>query len=111
MCSYALGVAIGDLESVVAELQLAVARLTVRDAQLVARDERIVELERLLEESRRSGKRQAAPFRKGDLVAEPKTPGRKRGGLHAYRCDRPKNQRLRLRHSRCACSARARPRV
>ena len=69
-----------------AELQVAVARLTealaVRDAQLVAGDVRIVELERLLEESRRSGKRQAAPFRKGDPVAEPKTPGRKRGGLH-----------------------------
>ena len=70
----------------VAELQVAVARLTealaVRDARIVERDARIVELERLLEESRRSGKRQAAPFRKGDPVAEPKTAGRKKGKLH-----------------------------
>ena len=80
VCSYALGVAIGDLESVVAELQAAVARLT---ETLADRESRIVELERLLEESRRSGKRQAAPFRKGDPVAEPKTPGRKRGGCMA----------------------------
>ena len=86
MCSYDRGVAIGDLESVVAELQVAVARLTealaVRDARIVERDARIVELERLLEESRRSGKRQAAPFRKGDPVAEPKTAGRKKGQAH-----------------------------
>lgn len=76
----------------VAELQVAVARLTealaVRDASIVARDARIVELERLLEESRRSGKRQAAPFRKGDPIAEPKTPGRKRGGLHGRHAHR-----------------------
>ena len=75
-----------------AELQVAVARLTealaVRDASIVARDARIVELERLLEESRRSGKRQAAPFRKGDPVADPKTPGRKRGGLHGRHAHR-----------------------
>ena len=73
MCSYAVGVAIGDLESVVAELQLTVAGLT---EALADREARIVELERLLEESRRSGKRQAAPFRKGDPVSHPKTPGR-----------------------------------
>ena len=85
VCSYALGVAIGDLESVVAELQAAVARLT---ETLADRESRIVELERLLEQSRRSGKRQAAPFRKGDPVAEPKTPGRKRGGLHGRHAHR-----------------------
>ena len=79
VCSYADAVAIGGLESVVAELQAAVVRLTETVAD---REARIVELERLLEESRRSGKRQAAPFRKGDPVVDPKTPGRKRGGLH-----------------------------
>ncbi len=43
---------------------------------------RIVELVRLLEESRRSGKRQAAPFSKGEPKADPKTPGRKSGAAH-----------------------------
>lgn len=85
MCSYDWSVASGDLESVVAELQVAVARLT---ETLADRESRIVELERLLEESRRSGKRQAAPFRKSDPVAEPKTPGRKRGGLHGRHAHR-----------------------
>lgn len=55
---------------------------------LAARDARIVELEKLLEESRRSGKRQAAPFSKGEPSDEPKRPGRKRGrghGRHGHR--------------------------
>lgn len=55
---------------------------------LAARDARIVELEKLLEESRRSGKRQAAPFSKGEPTDEPKRPGRKRGrghGRHGHR--------------------------
>ena len=43
---------------------------------------RIAELEKLLEESRRSGKRQAAPFSKGKSSTEPKTPGRKSGDRH-----------------------------
>lgn len=49
---------------------------------------RVAELEKLLEESRRSGKRQAAPFSKGEPAAEPKTPGRKSGkrhGRHGHR--------------------------
>ena len=50
MCSYARGVAIGNLESVVAELQLTVVRLT---EALADREARIVELERLVEQSRR----------------------------------------------------------
>jgi transposase len=39
-------------------------------------------LEKLLEDSRRSGKRQAAPFSKGEPSAEPKRPGRKTGKAH-----------------------------
>ena len=60
-------------------LQASVDRLT---GMLTARDARIVELERLLEESRRSGKRQAAPFRKSDPNPEPKPSGRKPGAAH-----------------------------
>ena len=56
--------------------------------QLAARDARIAELERLLEESRRGGKRQAAPFSKGEPSQSPARPGRKRGkghGRHGHR--------------------------
>ncbi|MHB1534615.1 MAG: IS66 family transposase [Acidimicrobiales bacterium] len=47
-----------------------------------ARDARIAELEKLLEDSRRSGKRQAAPFSKGQPKDEPARPGRKPGDAH-----------------------------
>lgn len=63
----------------VASLEAHIADLTTR---LGERDARIAELERLLEEARRSGKRQAAPFSKGDPKQEPKRPGRKSGDAH-----------------------------
>jgi transposase len=63
----------------VARLDAMVARLS---EALAERDARIVELERLLEESRRAGKRQAAPFRKGEPVDDPKRSGRRSGGMH-----------------------------
>ncbi len=82
-------VRIAELES---RVEWLVEQLAVRDAriaeaaewveQIAVRDARIADLERLLEESRRSGKRQAAPFAKGEPAAEPKRPGRKRGGAH-----------------------------
>lgn len=50
--------------------------------QIAVRDARIVELEKLLEASRRSGKRQAAPFSKGEPTESPARPGRKRGDAH-----------------------------
>jgi len=67
------------LESVVARLERA---LVERDEMVAERDQRIAELEKLLEESRRSGKRQAAPFRHGEPSDEPKRPGRKSGEAH-----------------------------
>lgn len=74
------------LEGLVARLEATVAELS---AARVADQERIAglsarnaELERLLAESRRSGKRQAAPFSKGSPKLEPKRPGRKSGGDH-----------------------------
>lgn len=70
---------VADLRRVVARLEAKVAELNV---SLAARDARIAELEKLLEESRRSGKRQAAPFAKGDVADEPARPGRKRGEAH-----------------------------
>lgn len=58
-------------------------RRTVRGLQ-----EQVQVLSAALEEARRAGKRQAAPFRKGKMVAKPKKAGRKRGedhGPHAHR--------------------------
>lgn len=74
-----------ELEAKLARLEAVVTDLA---AQVAVRDGRIVELERLLDESRRSGKRQAAPFSKGDPGEEPARPGRKRGedhGRHNHR--------------------------
>lgn len=69
----------GGLRERVAALEALVAELTARLAQ---RDARVSELERLLAEARRSGKRQAAPFSKGDPEEAPKRPGRKSGEAH-----------------------------
>jgi len=55
---------------------------------LAARDSLIAELQRLLEESRRAGKRQAAPFSKGEPSDSRARPGRKKGkghGRHGHR--------------------------
>jgi transposase len=70
-------------------------RLSVLEAQiaglvavLAERDARITELEKLLSDSRRGGKRQAAPFSKGNPTDTPKPVGRKSGkqhGRHAHR--------------------------
>ncbi len=57
---------------------------------------RIAELERLLEEVRRSAKRQSAPFSKGKATDEAKTPGRKKGkahGRHGHRAAPPEPDR------------------
>lgn len=72
-------VRIAELEGRVAHLDALVVDLV---EQVAVRDARIGDLERLLEESRRSGKRQAAPFAKGAPKPEPKRPGRKRGQAH-----------------------------
>lgn len=75
-----------DAEVRIAELEARVVHLDALVVDLVeqvaVRDGRIADLERLLEESRRSGKRQAAPFAKGEPTPEPKRPGRKRGDRH-----------------------------
>ena len=76
---------IAELEATVARLEALVADLV---AQVTARDARIAELEKLLEESRRGGKRQAAPFSKGEPSESPARPGRRRGeghGRHGHR--------------------------
>ncbi|HMK97075.1 MAG TPA: transposase, partial [Acidimicrobiales bacterium] len=70
----------------IASLRQAVERLSElvanKDARIAEGEARIAELERLLSESRRSGKRQAAPFSKGDPEEEPAKPGRRSGQAH-----------------------------
>ena len=65
------------------------AKITVLTTALATRDARIAELERLLEESRRSGKRQSAPFSKGARKDDPAKPGRKKGDAHGRHGHRP----------------------
>jgi transposase len=57
--------------------------------RLEEQDKRIRRLEALLEETRRGGKRQAAPFSKGPPKAAPKRPGRKPGEAHGPSHFRP----------------------
>ena len=81
------------LEARVAERVTALAerdlRLAEADLRLAESHVRIAELEKLLSESRRGGKRQAAPFSKGDPIEDPKRPGRKTGKAHGRHGHRP----------------------
>jgi len=64
--------------------------LADRDARLAEQDDRLRKLEELVERLQRRGKRQAAPFSKGNPVLKPQTPGRKSGtahGRHGHRVD------------------------
>lgn len=64
-------------------------RIVRLERLLAEKDRRIAELERLLEQSRRGGKRQAAPFSKGTVNASPKRPGRKPGARYGRQSTRP----------------------
>lgn len=73
----------------IAELEAQVAHLETR---LTAQERRIAELDKLLEQRARDGKRQAAPFSKGEPKPDPKPPGRKPGadyGKPAFRAAPP----------------------
>ena len=68
--------------------------------QLGRQQQVIDRLTKALEESRRAGKRQAAPFRKKPKPGERKKPGRKGGasyGRHARRCP-PREEEIRERY-------------
>lgn len=73
-------------EAVIAELR---AGLAERDARIDALSAQVSQLGKLLDEARRAGKRQAAPFSKGDPKPEPATPGRKSGKAYGKRAARP----------------------
>lgn len=62
--------------------------------KLTAAQAEIVELRTKLELAQRAGKRQAAPFSKGDPKANPKTPGRKKGEAYGQRGERPRPEKV-----------------
>jgi transposase len=76
------------LAAVEERLAAAEREIAVKDQVIITQLDRIGRLEALLEDARRGGKRQSAPFSKGDPQARPKRPGRKRGeghGRHGHR--------------------------
>lgn len=58
--------------------------------QLQKQEQRIAELTKILEEQRRRGKRQAAPFSKGPPKSDPQRPGRKPAKRYGKRACRPR---------------------
>jgi transposase len=67
------------------------AALRRRVAELETQVQRLT---RLLEEQRRAGKRQAAPFSKGKPKKEPKKPGRKPGADYGTKAHRPAPEQI-----------------
>ena len=63
-------------------------RVEEQERQIAHLKRRIVDLEKLVEELRRRGKRQAAPFSKGDPSENPKSPGRKAGDQYGQQATR-----------------------
>lgn len=82
---------IAALREEMAALRDEVVRLRSRVATLEGEN---AELRRLLGEERRKGKRQAAPFSKGDPKADPKKPGRKSGHEYGSQSRRPVPDRI-----------------
>jgi transposase len=62
--------------------------------KLAEQARQIEKLEKLVEELRRRGKRQAAPFSKGAPKSKPKRPGRKPGKKYGDRASRPRPPRV-----------------
>ena len=77
---------VAGLRAEMAELRATITALTAANLALTDANAR---LQALLDETRRGGKRQAAPFSKGDPTPDPKTPGRKKGAAYGQRASRP----------------------
>lgn len=63
-------------------------RVEEQERQIANLKRRIADLEKLIEEVRRRGKRQAAPFSKGEPSDAPKRPGRKAGDQYGKQATR-----------------------
>jgi transposase len=64
-------------------------RIAEQDRRIEKQDHRLSQLEKLIEELRRGGKRQAAPFSKGEPKSDPQKPGRKPAERYGKRACRP----------------------
>jgi transposase len=62
--------------------------------RLLEQERRIAQLEKIIEDLRRRGKRQAAPFSKGKLKSDPQRPGRKAAEGYGQRACRPRPQKV-----------------
>ena len=60
-----------------------------RDREIDELKRRVADLEKRLDEKERAGKRQAAPFAKGEPTPTPQKPGRKAGKKHGQHAHRP----------------------
>lgn len=60
-----------------------------REREIEELKKRVAELEKRLDKKERAGKRQAAPFAKGEPTPKPKKPGRKAGEQHGQHGHRP----------------------
>lgn len=69
-------------------------RVSEQERQIAALKRRVEDLEKLVEELRRRGKRQAAPFSKGEPSEDPKRPGRKAGDQYGQQATRPRPKRV-----------------
>ena len=100
-----------ELGERVERLEGELGRLNMENAdlksQLKERDARIAKLESVLEESRRAGKRQAAPFSKDKPKRDPKKPGRKPGSKYGRQAVRATQFPTRPSRLRARSSARA----
>lgn len=63
-------------------------------SQVERLEREIAELRKRLENAERAGKRQAAPFSKGEPKDEPKKPGRKPGKGYGKRASRSRPERV-----------------
>lgn len=70
------------------------ARIAVLERRLAEQERQIAALMGLLEEARRAGKRQAAPFSRKKARSDPKPPGRKTGQAYGRRGERPVPKRV-----------------
>jgi transposase len=79
-----------------------------RDRRIAELESRLAALEATVEQLRRGGKRQAAPFSKGPPRPDPKKPGRKSGedyGIKARRAVPPRFDEVHEAELPCACPA------
>ncbi len=64
-------------------------RIAEQEQRIERQERRIAQLEKIIEELRRGGKRQAAPFSKGEPKSHPQKPGRKPAEQYGKRSCRP----------------------